>query len=152
MKLRFVLRIVIARRILFAVTFDVVIRILSTPLANSASASLTFAVQTPIAPAASCSLAIAGHLCVLACGRVATPVPASFAFIVARFCSSLSRSTHSAGVSRSHFETPIPGTSRSLTGLFASVAPSRWRGAQTVIAPQPAVRRKPRRVTDDGFI
>ncbi len=42
------------------------------PLAAKTSASLTFAVQMPIDPLASCSLAIAGHLCVLACGRLAT--------------------------------------------------------------------------------
>ncbi len=114
-------RIAIARLILFAVTLLVVIRILSTPPANSASASLTLAVQIPIEPLASCSLAIDGHLCVLACGRLATPVDASFDFNVARFASNLSRSTQSAGVSSSHLETPITEPSAAFARISFAV-------------------------------
>ena len=73
----FVLRIAIARRILFGVTFDVVIRIGPMPLAENTSASLTLAAQMPIEPPASCRFAMAGHLCDLPCGRLATPIAAS---------------------------------------------------------------------------
>ena len=76
------------------------------PSANSASASVSFAVQMPTAPAASCSFAMSADLCVFACGRAPTFVPARLARIAAMFCSSLSRSSTSAGVSRSHFDTP----------------------------------------------
>ena len=101
------MRMAIARRILFFETFDVVIRIGPIPLSENTSASLTFAVQMPIDPPASCSFAIVGHLCVFACGRLATLSGARFRRIDAMFCSILSRSTHSAGVSRSHFDTPV---------------------------------------------
>ena len=121
MKERFAFRIFIARRILFGDTLHVVMRIFSTPLAKSASASLIFAVQTPIEPAASCSFAIAGHLCVLAWGRVATPVEASFFLIVAKFWSILSRSTQRAGVSSSHFDTPIGEPSAAFARMSAAV-------------------------------
>ena len=86
-------------------------------------------------------------LCVFACGRVATPVVASFAFIVARFCSSLSRSTHNAGVSSSHLETPTPGnlSSAAIVRISAAVWPLAFVGIQTVTAPAPAVWRNPRR-------
>ena len=47
-------------------------QIFCTPSANSASASLSLAVQIPIAPAANCSLAMSADLWVLACGRAAT--------------------------------------------------------------------------------
>src|SRR4029453_13886680 len=100
------LRSAIARLILFFDGFDVVIRILSTPLATIASASLSLAQQMPIDPLASWYFAIAAHLCVLACGRLGSPFFFSVASIVAIFFSILSRSTQSAGVSSSHFETP----------------------------------------------
>ena len=51
------------------------------------------------------SLAIAAHLCVLACGRLGMPFAFSAACIFAMLRSILSRSTHSAGVSSSHLET-----------------------------------------------
>ena len=86
----------------------VVMQMRSMPAAISTSASLTLAVQMPSAPAASCSLAIAAVLCVLACGRAPRPKPFSRDCMVAMFDSSASRSTHSAGVSRSHFDTPTP--------------------------------------------
>ncbi len=76
------------------------------PAANSASASLSLAVQMPIAPAAICSFAIAAHLCVLACGRTAILFALHSRCSFAMLRSSLSRSTQSAGVSRSHFEMP----------------------------------------------
>src|SRR5205807_9843937 len=101
------LRIAIARRILLAVTFAVVIRIGSMPLAENTSASLTFAVQMPIDPPASWSFAIAGHLCDLACGRLATFIAAILERIAAMLRSNASRSTHSAGVSRSHFDAGV---------------------------------------------
>ena len=53
----------------------------------SASASLTLAAQMPIAPAAICSFAMAAHLCVLACGRVAMPLRFTAACIFAMFAS-----------------------------------------------------------------
>ena len=93
--------------------FAVVIRILSTPLATIASASLSLAQQMPIDPVASWYFAIAAHLCVFACGRLGRPYFFSAACIVAMFFSILSRSTQSAGVSSSHFETPgftVPST------------------------------------------
>ena len=62
----------------------------------------------PSAPAAICSLAIAAVLWVLACGRAPRPKPFSRDCMVAMFDSSASRSTHSAGVSRSHFDMPTP--------------------------------------------
>ena len=49
---------------------------------------------------------MSADLWVLACGRLAMPFLFSRACMRAMFPSSLSRSTHSAGVSRSHFETP----------------------------------------------
>ena len=106
MKWMFFFRSCIARRILRADGLLVVMQIFSMPCANSASASLSLAVQMPMAPAAICSFAMAAHLCVLACGRVAMPFRVSVACIFAMFCSILSRSTQSAGVSRSHFEMP----------------------------------------------
>ena len=102
----FVVRIAIARRILFGVTLDVVIRIGPMPLAENTSASLTLAAQMPIEPPASCRFATAGHLCDLPCGRLATSIAAILVRSVAMFRSNMSRSTQSAGVSRSHFETP----------------------------------------------
>ena len=78
----------------------------SMPLAASASASLNFAQHTPIDPLASWYFAIAADLCVFACGRLGRPYCFNAACIVRTFFSSLSRSTTSAGVSRSHFEIP----------------------------------------------
>jgi hypothetical protein len=112
-------RIAIARRILFAVTFAVVIRIGSTPLAENTSASLTLAAQMPIDPPASWSFATAGHLCDLPCGRLATFSAASLVCSVAMFCSNASRSTHSAGVSRSHFDTPASVPASALARISA---------------------------------
>ena len=98
-----IFRIYIARFILFADTFDVVIRIGSTPLAVNTSASLIFAVQMPIAPPASCSFAIVGTLVVFRFGRrdlhLSEPGPHR-----REVRANLSRSTHSAGVSISHLE------------------------------------------------
>src|SRR4029450_1677989 len=96
----------IARLILFFDGFDVVIRILSTPFATTAPASLSLAQQMPIEPVESWYFAIAAHLCVFACGRLGRPYFFNAACIVATFFSILSRSTHSAGVSSSHFDTP----------------------------------------------
>jgi hypothetical protein len=96
-------------------------RIRSIPLAANTSASLIFAAQMPIDPAAICSFAIAGHLCVFACGRLAIFSSASRDRIVATFCSSLSRSTQSAGVSRSHLETPLSAWSAALARISAAV-------------------------------
>jgi hypothetical protein len=114
------LRIAIARRILFAVTFDVVIRIGSMPLAANTSASLIFAVQMPIDPPASCSFATMGHLCVFPCGRLATFIAVSFVRIVAMLRSKASRSTQSAGVSSSHFDTPVRLPSSALARISAA--------------------------------
>ncbi len=97
----------IARRIFDGDGLVVVMQMRSMPAAMSASASLTFDVQMPRAPAASCFLAMSALLCVLACGRAPSPFAASRACIVVMFDSSASRSTQRAGVSRSHFETPI---------------------------------------------
>ncbi len=77
------------------------------PWAENTSASLSFAAQIPIDPLASCSFAIAGHLWVLACGRLATFNARSRVCIVAMFRSNASRSTQRAGVSSSHFDTPV---------------------------------------------
>ena len=49
---------------------------------------------------------IAAHLCVLACGRTAILLALQVRCILAMFRSILSRSSQSAGVSRSHFEMP----------------------------------------------
>src|SRR5262245_60841076 len=106
MKSGWALRTAMARRILFFDGFAVVIRILSTPLATIASASLSLAQQMPIDPVESWYFAIAAHLCVFECGRLGRPVFFSAACIVAMFFSILSRSPHSAGVSSSHLETP----------------------------------------------
>ncbi len=76
------------------------------PSAKSASASLSLAVQMPMAPAAICIFAIAAHLCVFACGRTAILFALQVRCILAMLRSSLSRSTQSAGVSRSDFEMP----------------------------------------------
>jgi hypothetical protein len=98
---------------LFFDGFDVVIRILSTPLATIASASLSLAQQMPMDPVASWYFAIAAHLWVFACGRLGRPNFFSAACIVSTFFSILSRSTHSAGVSSSHFDSPgfvVPST------------------------------------------
>ena len=79
---------------------------MSTPCATIASASLSFAQQMPIDPVASWYFAIAAHLCVFACGRLGSPYFFIAACMIATFFSILSRSTQSAGVSSSHFETP----------------------------------------------
>ena len=76
-----------ARRILFTDGLLVVMQILSMPAFISASASLSLAAQRPIAPAAICSFAMAAHLCVLACGRVAMPFRLTVACIFAMFAS-----------------------------------------------------------------
>ena len=62
------------------------------------SASLTLAVQIPTEPVSICIWAIAGHLCVFAWGRLAIPFAPIAVCILARFVSSRSRSTQSAGV------------------------------------------------------
>jgi hypothetical protein len=59
-------------------------------------------------------------LWVLAWGRLTTFIAASFFFIVAMFCSNLSRSTHSAGVSRSHLETPLRFSSTAFARISAA--------------------------------
>jgi len=51
---------------------------------------------------------------------LATLIPDSFFFIVAMFCSNRSRSTQSAGVSRSHFDTPTRLPSSALSRISAS--------------------------------
>ena len=116
----FALRIAIARRILFGVTFDVVIRIEPIPLAENTSASLILAAQMPIEPPASCSLATVGHLCDLPCGRLATCMSVSLERIVAMLRSKTSRSTHSAGVSSSHFDTPVSVPSPAFARISAA--------------------------------
>ena len=68
------------------------------PAATSASASGTVAAQMPIAPAAICRWAIAGHLCVLACGRKPHFACRQWSAILAMLASKASRSTTSAGV------------------------------------------------------
>ena len=146
MKRLFFLRIAIARRILFAVTFDVVIRIGSMPLAENTSASLILAAQMPIEPPASCSFATAGHLCDLPCGRLATCIAVSLVRMVAMFCSNVSRSTQSAGVSSSHFDTPVSVPSSALARISAAEKP-RAEPAQT--AAPPVVMRKLRRDMSD---
>ena len=113
------LRSCIARRILFGDRLPVVMQTLSTPCATIASASLSLAVQMPMAPAAICSFAIAAHLCVLACGRLSSLLRRNAACIFAMLASSLSRSTHKRGVSRSHLEMPVP---IGVTGLAASTS------------------------------
>src|SRR5688572_19568311 len=146
MKLGCDFRSAIARRILFFDGFAVVIRILSTPLAAIASASLSLAQQIPIDPVASWYLAIAAHLCVFACGRLGRPNVFSAACIVATFFSILSRSTHSAGVSSSHFDTPgftVPATV--MARISAAVYPFTGFGIQRNAEAAPAAERKERR-------
>ena len=96
-----------ARRIFAGDRLPVVMQMRSTPCAISASASPSFAQQMPIAPAASCIFAMSALLWVLACGRVASPNRLTSACIFAMLASSRSRSTHRAGVSRSHLEIPM---------------------------------------------
>ena len=141
-----VFRIFIARRILFGDTFDVVIRIARCRAAKT-SASLSFAVQMPMEPPASCIFAIVGHLCVFACGRLATFVSVSFVFIVAMFCDSLSMSTHSAGVSISHLEMPISLSSAAKPRISAAEYPPALPATQSPATPAPEVTRKFRRDT-----
>src|SRR4026207_476317 len=146
MKLGCALRSAMARLILFFEGFDVVIRILSTPLATIASASLSLAQQMPIDPVASWYFAIAAHLCVFACGRLGRPYFFSAACIVATFFSILSRSTHSAGVSSSHFDTPgftVPSTA--MARISAAVYPFTGFGIQRNADAAPAADRKERR-------
>ena len=81
------------------------------PWSKSTCASLTFATQTPTDPVSSWMRATAGHLCVLACGRLAMPFRPTVRCIVAMFASKASRSTSSAGVSRSHTDMPKPVSS-----------------------------------------
>ena len=95
-----------ARRILRGVTFTVVIRICSTPCSNITSASEIFAVQMPTDPVAICNRAMAGHLWVLAWGRLAMPLRETVVCMRSRLPSSRSRSTQRHGVSRSHLEMP----------------------------------------------
>src|SRR4029079_5017601 len=131
MKLGFAFRRAIARLILFFDGFDVVIRILPMPPAASVSASLRLAQQMPIDPVASWYFAIAAHLCVLACGRLGRPYFFSASCIVWTFFSILSRSRHSAGVSRSHFDTPgftVPSTV--IARISAAVYPFTGLGIQ----------------------
>ena len=90
------------------------------PLAENTSASLTLAAQMPIEPPASWSFATAGHLCDLPCGRLATFIAVSFVRIVAMFCSKTSRSTQSAGVSSSHFDTPVSVPSSAFARISAA--------------------------------
>src|SRR5713226_1766137 len=119
------------------------------PFAENTSASLSFAVQMPMEPPASCSFAIVGHLCVLACGRLATFMSPSLVRIVAMFCESLSRSTQSAGVSSSHFETPVSLSSAARARISALVYPPALPDTHRAAAPAPDVTRKFRRESCD---
>ena len=112
----------IARRILNGVTLLVVISSRSIPCSKSASASLTFATQIPTEPVSSCRRAMAGVLCVLACGRLAMPLRSIVRCIVARFASSASRSTTSDGVSRSHIDTPSAESSEPACAANAAIS------------------------------
>ena len=76
------------------------------PWSKSTCASLTLATQIPTDPVSSCIRAIAGHLWVLACGRLAMPLRATVRCMVAMLASSASRSTTRAGVSRSQIDRP----------------------------------------------
>ena len=118
----------------------------STPCAISASASLSFAAQMPMAPAASCIFAMSALLWVLACGRVARPKRFTAVCILAMLRSSRSRSTHSAGVSRSHFEMPMAAwlpVSRAATS--DAEYPLTGRGTQTCAASAAEAERNARR-------
>ena len=132
-----------ARSILNGVTFVVVIRSCSIPLSNIATASLIFAVQIPTAPASNWSLAIAGHLCVLACGRLAIPLRDTVRSIVAKLASSASRSTHSDGVSSSHLDIPICGASWLSVGAISTPEyPFTEVGTNTLAAPAVCMKRR----------
>src|SRR6185437_8642744 len=72
-----------------------------TPPATITSASPSVAQQMPSAPAAACISAMRRDLCVLACGRSATPTARACSAMAARLRSSASRSISSAGVSSS---------------------------------------------------
>ena len=83
------------------------------PAATIASASGTVATEIPRAPAANWRRATSGHLCVLACGRSAHPVPRQCSAIFSMLACSRSRSTSKAGVGRSALRrtpaTSLPG-------------------------------------------
>ena len=71
------------------------------PASTNTSASPSFAQQMPAAPASICKAATSGLLCVLACGRSATPAALAAACMRAMLASSRGRSTRTAGVWRS---------------------------------------------------
>src|SRR4051794_30458141 len=93
-----------------------------TPPRTKASASPTFCTHWPTAPCAIWRSAMAGDLCVLACGRTRTPVVRENSAIFAMLRSSASRSTISAGVSISGMEAPI-----SAGGGFMSARRQLWK-------------------------
>ena len=98
----------ISRSIAGADTTGEVIRIDSTPPDASTSASPSFAQHRPIAPASSCMRAIARLLCVLACGRSATPARLASAAIFCTLRPSASRSSTSTGVFSSRRDPGLP--------------------------------------------
>jgi hypothetical protein len=89
-------------------------------------------------------------LCVFACGRLGRPYRFIAACIVATFFSILSRSTQSAGVSSSHFDTPGLTASIGIARISSAVYPFAGLGIHTYADAAAAVERKVRR-EDPGF-
>src|SRR4051812_16435720 len=73
----------------------------AAPASAMTSTSPSFWQVMPIAPASICFFANAGILCVLMCGRLARPWPASVSCARLMFASTMSRSITTAGVSSS---------------------------------------------------
>src|SRR5688500_195185 len=94
---------------------------------------------------------MAAHLCVFACGLLGSPYFFIAACIVATFFSILSRSTHSAGVSSSHFETPGLVLSIAIARISAPVYPVARLGIHTYADAAAALVRKARR-DDPDFV
>ena len=73
----------------------------SSPASDITSASPIFWQVMPAAPASRCILAMSGILCVLMCGRFATPAASQAACTRAMLRSTRSRSITTAGVPNS---------------------------------------------------
>src|SRR3989442_3713019 len=81
-----------------------------TPARANTSASTSVDTVSPRAPCSSCSRPSSTHLCVLACGRNATPSCRARAAICATLRSTTSRCSSSAGVSTSYTFTHPPAS------------------------------------------
>jgi hypothetical protein len=89
-----------SRRALVSVTIGKQTKRSVNPASASTSASPILAQVSPTAPASSCIAAICGVLCVLTCGRNATPASYASVAISAMLRSKSARSTITHGVSR----------------------------------------------------